>query len=131
LEPRAIDVIVDNELRRALDDRDPLRGIAQLAARLCAAFVLDSTGVTRTKSLGAERMARKVRDALPGGEHPLRRAVWAFMRPMMSPHLVALNHDAFVIDDSAVPGVDLAAHRDDSSLADLDLGDDDAPDAAG
>ena len=43
-----------------------------------------------------ERMARKLRDALPGGEGALRAAVWEFMRPMLSPALVALNRDAFV-----------------------------------
>jgi hypothetical protein len=131
LEPRSIDAILGNELQRALDDKDPLRGIAQLAARLCAAFVLDPTGVTKTKSLGYERMARKVRDALPGGQHPLRKATWAFMRPMLSPHLVMLNHDDFVSDETAPTTVDLAAHREDSPLEDLDLGDDDTlPDAA-
>src|SRR3954453_481787 len=131
-EPRSIDTIVANELRRALEDKDALRGIAQLASRLCAAFVLDPAGVTRTKALGTERMAKKLRDALPAGEHPLRRAVWAFMRPMMSPHLVALNQDAFVVDEGVVSSVDLAAHRGDSALDDLDLGDDDEdePDAA-
>jgi hypothetical protein len=125
LEPRQSDVIVAAELQRALDDKDPLRGIAQLAARLCAAFVLDPDGVTKTKALGAERMARRLRDAMPGGEHPLRAAVWALMRPMLSPHLTALNHDAFVVEHAPRSTVDLDAHRDDSALADLDLGDDD------
>jgi hypothetical protein len=43
-EPRHIDAIVDAELQRALDDPDPLRGIAQLVARWAAAFVLDPDG---------------------------------------------------------------------------------------
>ena len=73
-EPRQLDAIIDAELERALDDPDPLRGIAQLAARLGAAFVLDPAGVTRTKALGSERMARKLRDALPGGDRALRAA---------------------------------------------------------
>ena len=51
--------------------------------------MLDPAGVTRTKALGAERMARKLRDALPGGDHALRAAVWEFMRPMLSPALAA------------------------------------------
>ena len=75
-EPIAIDAIVDAELRRALAEPDPLRGIAALVARCAAAFVLDPDGVTRTKALGSERMARRLRDALPGGAHPLRAAVW-------------------------------------------------------
>jgi hypothetical protein len=54
------------ELDRALTDPDPLRGIAPLTTRLGAAFTLDPAGVTRTKALGTERMARKLRDALPG-----------------------------------------------------------------
>jgi hypothetical protein len=127
LEPQAIDAIVDAELRRALEDPDRLRGIAGLVARLGAAFVLDTDGVTRTKVLGTERMARKLRDALPGGAHPLRVAVWEFLRPMLSPRLAELHRDAFVIDDGGPSTVDLAAHRGDSDLDDLDLGDDIGP----
>ena len=93
-EPAAADAIVDAELERALGDPDPLRGIAHLTARLGAAFTLDAAGVTRTKALGAERMARKLRDALPGGNSALRTALWEFMRPMLSPALVALNRDS-------------------------------------
>lgn len=51
-EPRQVDAIIDAELQRALEDSDPLRGIAQLAVRLAAAFVLDPAAVTRTKALG-------------------------------------------------------------------------------
>ena len=72
-EPRHPDAILDAELQRALDDPDPLRGIAQLTARWAAAFVLDPDGVTRTKALGSERMARKLRDALPGGDERAAR----------------------------------------------------------
>jgi hypothetical protein len=56
------------------------RAIAGLVASWSAAFVLDPDGVTRTKALGSERMARRLRDALPGGPHPLRAAVWEFLR---------------------------------------------------
>ncbi len=73
-EPRHPDAIVDAELERALEDPDPLSGIAQLTARLGAALTLDSDGVTRTKALGSERMARKLRDAVPGGDSALRDA---------------------------------------------------------
>ena len=100
-EPRHIDAIVAAELQRALDEPDPLRGIAQLTARWGAAFVLNPDGVTRTKALGRERIARKLQDTLPGGEHPLRAAVWQFMRPMLSPNLAQLNRDAFVLDEDA------------------------------
>jgi hypothetical protein len=125
-EPRQIDAIVDAELKRALDDHDPLRGIAQLVARWSTAFTLDPDGITRTKALGTERMARKLRDALPGGQHPLRTAVWDFLRPMLSPRLAALHRDAFVIDGASDTTVDLAAHRGESSLDALDLDDADA-----
>jgi hypothetical protein len=88
--------------------------------------VLDPAGVTRTKALGSESMARKLRDALPGGEGALRTAVWEFMRPMLSPALVALNRDAFVVNESAETTVDL----DPRAASDLDeLGLDDEPDA--
>ena len=129
-EPRHIDAILDAELQRALDEPNPLRGIAQLTARLTAAFMLDPDGVTRTKALGSERMARKLRDALPGEQTPLRTAVWEFMRPMLPPTLVALNRDAFVHDDTPESTVELIRHRAESALEDLDLGDDQHVDAA-
>jgi len=122
-EPRQPDAIADAELERALADPDPLRGIAQLAARWAAAFVLDPAGVTRTKALGSERMERKLRDALPGGEGALRAAVWDFMRPMLSPALVALNRDAFILDESPQTTVDLEGHRASSDLDELVLDD--------
>jgi hypothetical protein len=94
-------------------------------------LVLDPTGVTRTKALGTERMARSSTDALPGGESPLRAAVWELLRPMLSPRLAELNRDAFVSDDAATQStVDLTAHRGESGLDDLDLGDDEQPAAA-
>ena len=122
-EPRHPDAIVADELQRALEDPDPLRGITQLTARLGAALTLDPDGVTRTKTLGSERMARKLRDALPGGEGALRASVWELMRPMLSPALVALNRDAFVPEADPATTVDLALHRSATSLDDLDLGD--------
>jgi hypothetical protein len=83
--------------------------------------VLDPAGVTRTKALGTERIERKLRDALPGGEGALRGAVWELMRPMLSPALVALNRDAFVLDDSAETTVDREGHRASSDLGELAL----------
>jgi hypothetical protein len=123
-EPRQLDAITDAERERALADPDPLRGIAQLNARWAAAFLLDQAAVTRTKALGTERMERKLRDALPGGEGSLRAAVWEFMRPMLSPTLVALNRDAFVTEDGVQTTVDLDGHRAASDLDELTLGDD-------
>ena len=67
-EPRQPGAIIDAELERALAAPDPLRGIAQQSARWAAAFVLDPAGVACTKALGTERMARKLRDALPVGD---------------------------------------------------------------
>ena len=122
--PGQPDAILDAELQRALDDPDPLRGIAHLTARWAAAFVIDADGVTRTKTLGTERMSRKLADALPGGQSPLRAAVWEFLRPMLSPRLAALHRDTFVYDEPLETTVELAAHRAESDLADLDLGDD-------
>jgi hypothetical protein len=122
-EPRTADAIVDSELQHALEDPEPLRGIATLMSRFCAAFVLDPDGVTKTKALGTDRMGRKLRDALPGGAGGLRDAVWQFMSPMLSPRLRELHRDAFVI--AQLPEtVDLQAHRQDSGLEDLDLGPD-------
>ena len=120
-QPRQPDAIADAELERALADPDPLRGIAQLTARWAAAFVLDPAGVTRTKALGSERMARNPRAALPGGDGALRGAVWELMRPMLSPALVTLNRDAFVGDEGTETTVDLDGHRAASDLEDLAL----------
>ena len=69
-------------------------------------------------------MARKLRDALPGGDQPLRAGRWAFMRPILSPRLVELNKDGFVVDGGVESSVDLDAHRAASDLDELDLGED-------
>jgi hypothetical protein len=61
--------------------------------------MLNPDGITRTKPLGPERMGRKLSHGLPGGENPLRTAIWEFMRPMLSTALVELNRDAFIIDE--------------------------------
>ena len=129
-EPRHTDAILTAELDRALADPDPLRGIAQLTARWAAAFVLHPDGVTRTKALGTERMARKLSDALPGGDSPLRTAVWEFLRPMLSPTLASLNRDTFINDHSDETTVDLDKHRSASNLDELDLDDPHADQAA-
>ena len=49
------------------------------------------------------------------------------MRPMLSPALVALNRDAFVLDERVETTVDLDGHRAASDLEDIAL--DDEPDA--
>jgi hypothetical protein len=123
-EPRAVDAILDSEVARALRDPDPLHGIASLMARLSAAFVLDPDGPTRSKALGTDRMTRQLRDALPGGAGELRSALWAFVRPMLTPRLAELNTPAFVIDPLRET-IDIEAHRGDSSLEDLQLDDGD------
>jgi hypothetical protein len=129
-EPQHPDAIVDAELERALKDPEPLRGVAQLAARLGAAFVLDPAGVTRTKALGSDRMGRRLADALPSGDGVLRASVWEFMRPMLSPALAALNRDTFICDEHNETTVDLHALRATSDLAELDLDDEHTTEAA-
>ena len=64
-------------------------------------------------------------DALPGGERALRAAVWEFMRPMLSPALVTLNRDAFVVEEDPSTTVDLAGHRAVSRLDEIQLGEPD------
>ena len=92
--------------------------------------MLNPDGVTRTKTLGTERIARKLSDALPGGENPLRATVWEFMRPILSPNLAQLNRDAFIIVDSIQSTVDLDGHRSASDLDELDLDDTQTGEAA-
>ncbi len=88
-----------------------------------AACVADGSLAFGVGPAGTERMGRKLQDALPGGENPLRTAVWEFLRPMLSPTLVSLNRDAFVSDDDLDSTVDISAHRASSELAELDLRD--------
>ena len=126
-ESRQADAIAASELERALTDPDPTHGIAQLVVRWAAAFVIDADGVTRTTALGADRMARRLGEALPDGDHQLRAAVWTLMRPMLSPRLATLNAAAFVADDESETTVDLDAHRGETTLDELDLGDELAP----
>ena len=109
------------ELERALSDPDPLHAIAQLTARWAAAFVLDPDRLTKSSALGADRMARRLGDALPDGESCLRHAVWELMRPLLSPRLAARHADAFAGDDTTATTVDLSAHRGESTLAELEL----------
>ena len=73
-EPRQPDAILNAELLRALEDPDPLRGIANLTASRAAAFVLDPDSITRTKTLGTERMARKTPRRPPGRTQPAARS---------------------------------------------------------
>jgi hypothetical protein len=94
-----------------------------------AAFLLEPDGVNRTKALGTDRMARKLRRP-PGGGQSLRAALWAFLRPILSPRLVELNKDPFVFDTGIESSVDLDTHRADSNLDELDLDDDDHAAAA-
>ena len=124
-EPRHPDAILDAELQqRARATPTRCSGIAQLTARWAAAFVLDPDGITRTKALGSRtHEPASSRDALPGGDAPLRAAVWEFLRPMLSPALAAMHRDAFVSDDTVATTVRLAEHRADSDLDDLDLDD--------
>jgi hypothetical protein len=85
--------------------------------------VLDPAGVTRTKALGSESTARQLREHFPGGEGALRAAVWELVRPMLSPALVALNRDAFVVNKCAETTVDLDRPRAASALDELALDD--------
>jgi hypothetical protein len=103
-----------------MTNSSPAAGIP--AADTCWAprSLLDPAGATRTKALGSERMARRLGDALPDGESLMRASVWELMRPMLSPALVALQRDAFVIQDACETTVDLAGRHAASSLDDLD-----------
>lgn len=121
-EPRQLDAIVAAELERALSDRDPLRGIAQLVSRLAIGFVLDPLGVSVTKALGRQRMESHLREALPGGDHPGRRALWELVRPALSPLLVDMHRASFM-SETPPSTADLDARRASSDLADVDLGD--------
>jgi hypothetical protein len=75
-------------------------------------------------------MARKLSDALPGGDRTLRASVWDFMRPMLSPSLTALNRDMFISDESDESTVDLHSYRAGSDLDELDLGHEQTPESA-
>ena len=69
-------------------------------------------------------MQRTGGDALPASDHPLRAAVWTFLRSVLSPRLTELNRHAFLHEAGIETTVDLDAHRADADLGELDLGDD-------
>jgi hypothetical protein len=121
LVPRSVESIVQAELERALGARDPVKGLLGLLARWGAAFMIDPVGVTKTKDLGLDRMSRRLREVLPGGENPMREALWALMRPMLSPHLLELNREDFVVDEQRASTVDLAARGEETPLEEIDL----------
>ena len=75
-------------------------------------------------------MVRTLREVLPGSKGALRAAVWEFIRPMLSPALVALYRDAFVIDGGVETTVDLEGHRAASDLDELALEDETDAEAA-
>lgn len=77
--------------------------------------------ITRITTLGSDRMARKLTDNLPDGATPLRAAAWHFLQPMLSPRLALLHRGAFITDEPIETTVELAAHRAESDLIDLDL----------
>jgi len=126
-EPRQLDAIIDAKLERALADPDPLRGIAQPTAGWAAAFRARLR--RRYPHKGARHRGYRARAPrrLLGGDGALRADMWEFMRPMLSPALVALHRDAFVLDERVETTVALDGDRSTSDLDELAL--DDEPDA--
>jgi hypothetical protein len=84
--------------------------------------VLDPDGITRTKTLGTDRMARKLADALPGRAEPPQSGRRGMSPPDVLPRLAMLHRDAFVFDERIREQRRVAADRGESDLADLDLG---------
>ncbi|MGZ6564538.1 MAG: hypothetical protein ACXVH1_34175 [Solirubrobacteraceae bacterium] len=70
--------------------------------------------------LRSERIARKLRDALPAARAHCAQASRSSCRRCSRPR-VALNRDAFVIQDERETTVDLAGRHSASSLDELDL----------
>jgi hypothetical protein len=71
-------------------------------------------------------MARKLADVLPAAHAGLRGVVWQFVRPMLSPALAAMHHDAIAADQTASTTGALSEHRAESDLNDLELDDHEA-----
>lgn len=88
--------------------------------------MLDPAGITHTDTLGTERPARKLADRRRAGANPSGAAVGERLRPMLPPQLATLHRDAFVFDERVQSSVEVAAHRGESDLADLDPGADTA-----
>ena len=124
-EPRHIDAILDAELQRALDDPDPLRGIAQLAARWAAAFVLDPDGDHPHQGARHRAHGPQARRRPPRRPQPAAHRRVGVPAADALPRLAALNRDAFMFDEPLETTVDLDTHRAASDLDDLDLGEDD------
>jgi hypothetical protein len=126
--PRHIETIVAAELEYALDTS--IRYAASRSSSRGGARRSSSTPTASPATRSAwSAIARKRRDALPGGDEALRAAVWAFVRAILSPPLTPPSKDAFVHDSGIESNVDLEAHRSDSDLAELEL-DDESADAA-
>ena len=90
--------------------------------------MLDPDGVTRTKALGSERMARKLRDALPGGdERAARRRLGVHAADALARARRAQPRHVRHRRAATRRTVDLDGHRAASDLDELDL--DDEPDA--
>ena len=66
-------------------------------------------------------LIRRARPSRATPEGALRAAVCEFMRSMLSRGVVALNRDAFVLNESADTTVDLDGHRASSGLDGLEL----------
>ncbi len=121
-EPHHPDAITDAELQRsARRPRPPPRDRAadRTARRPPSPSILPASPAAKRSARNRWRESAATR--CPGGDSSLRNPVWELMRPMLSPGLAALKHDAFVLDDTYATSVDLATHRAASSLDDLDL----------
>lgn len=121
-----VDATVAAELQRALDEPDPLRGSPSPPPagpqRSCA----NPDGLTRTKALGRECTARKLRTRCPAPRTHCATAVWDLPRPMLSPNLVRLNREALVLAEALESTVRLEEHHGNSDLSELDLGEEHA-----
>ncbi len=103
--------------------RDRLRsrgGIAHLSARLADAFVINPDGVIRTKALEPSAWPASCVTRWPA-EGAADTTGWELLLSRFSPPR-GPAHDAFVADQHAASTVDLRAHRGESTLEDVDLG---------
>jgi hypothetical protein len=118
----AIDAIVEAELRRALAEPAPLRGIVARWSRAAPRLRARPGRRHPHQVLGGECMSRRLHEGAPRRRGAA--AGGACERPCgRCSHRAAaeLHRDAFVIDDAERSTVDLAGHRGDRSLDDLDL----------
>lgn len=125
-EPVSRERIAEGEKTRILDivaHRGTDAAVAELLVCALGGALLDADGVNRSsgKVLGADQAQRLLDRILIGGDTPHRRSLWTMCRRALQPAAIERLEDQFVFGDVRSTA-NVEQHRSDTSLADLELG---------